>query len=138
MIEALADVQPPARDCSGALLSEFEYLQRWFVGPGLLRRDHIVEDYFEAAGSGGKKVVVNVGDDRELVVRLKFAEGGDCVRERQPVGKRVRQRTDLGFGRRESQTLAEALDDRLEHLAIGTKLALFGLRFEFRVKAQEV
>ena len=28
-------------------------------------------------------------------------------------------------------------DDRLENLAIGTELALFGFRFEFRVKTQE-
>jgi hypothetical protein len=33
----------------------------WFVGPGLLRRDHVVEIYFEAGGRlAGKKVVVNV------------------------------------------------------------------------------
>ena len=130
VVDALPDVQPLAGTDSGALLSEFEYLQRWFVSPRLLRGDHVVEGHFEAAGSGGEKVVVNVGDDRELVARLEFAEGGDRIRERQPVGQRVRQGTYLGFGRRESQTLAEALDDRLENLAIRTELALFGLGFD--------
>ena len=126
MVDALPDVQPLAGNYSSALLSEFEYLQRWFVGPGLLRGDQVVEGHVEAAGGLGEKVVVNVGDDRELVARLEFAEGGDCVRKRQPVGQRIRQGTYLGFSRRESQTLAEAFYDRLENLAIGTELALFG------------
>ena len=64
VIEALADVQPLAGEYSGALLSQFEYLQRRFISPRLLRGNHVVEGYFEAASSGGKKVVIHVGDDR--------------------------------------------------------------------------
>ena len=77
MIDALPNVQPLAGDYSGALLSEVEYPQRWFVGLGLLRGNHVVEGYLETAGGAGKKFVVNVGDDGELVARLEFAESGD-------------------------------------------------------------
>ena len=125
-------------DHSSALLRQFEHLQRWFVGAGLLRGDHVVEGHFEAAGCGGEKVVVHVGNDRELVARLEFARGRRRCPERaaswaaSPAGNVSRH--SVGVNPRRSPKPAH---DRLQNFAIGTEVALLGLRFQFRVKTQE-
>ena len=91
MVDALPNMQPLRWDYSGSLLSQFENLQRGFVGPGLLRGDHVVEGHVEAAGGLGEKVVVNIGNDGELIACLELAERGDGVRKRRPAGQRVGQ-----------------------------------------------
>ncbi len=53
------------------------------------------------------------------------------------LGERFGKRTDLGFGRGESQMLSEAANYGLQNFAIGMELALLGVRFEFRVETQE-
>ena len=67
MVDALANMQPMPRGDAGSLLGQFENLKRGFVGSGLLSGDHVIEGHGEPKGSCSKKVVVDIGNDRELI-----------------------------------------------------------------------
>jgi len=81
VINALAGVQPLAGRRASPVLRQLEHLQRWFVGAGLLRGDYVVERNLQTSRRGGEKVVIHVGDDRQLVTCFQFAQGRNRIRE---------------------------------------------------------
>ena len=80
----------------------------------------------------GEKIVIHIGNDRELIAGLELLEGCYRVGERQPVGEGFGQRTDLGLGRLESQAFAEAAHHGLQNFAVGMEILPARLRIRVR------
>jgi hypothetical protein len=137
VIDALGYVKPLAWGDGGSLLRQLEHGQRRFISCGLLSGDHVVERYLEAAGSVSEKVVIDIGDDRELVPGLQFLEGLDCVGKGQPVGEGLGKRTDLGVGRSKGEAFAQASKHGMKDFTVGMVISALGVGFEFGVEAEE-
>ena len=85
MVDALGSVQPLRRTHADSLLCQIEDPQRRFVCPSLLSGDQVIERNLKVASSGGEKVVIHIGNDRELVSRLElFSAATVSGKGRQP------------------------------------------------------
>ena len=113
MVNALADVKPLFRRDADSFLRKLENTKRRFIGVGLPGCNDVVEFYFQLGRGLGEKIVVNIGDDCELVTSFELAKGCNGIREGLPVRQRIRQRRNLRSCRSKFKALAEPSDDRL-------------------------
>ena len=137
MVNALADMQDAVRGSVDAVEGQFEELQGWLIGLALLGGNDIVEIDFESRTRGGEKVVVDIGENGEAEARFKLEERGHSIGPRLPGRKRLGERAGF-FGRgSESETGAEATDDRLEDFAVRMEFSLFGELLEVAVEFEQ-
>src|SRR5579863_3234908 len=74
VVDALADMENAVRGGLDACESQFENLQRRFVGLCLLSSNDLVEFHFELWPRSREKIVVHVGNNREAIAALELAQ----------------------------------------------------------------
>src|SRR5262245_61726850 len=109
LLDALA-AQPPEH--------VLEISQVRFVGADFFRRHHAVETHTELARAERETLVVDVGKNVELVVRLEIAKCGSGVEKWLPRFQRARERRALFPRRRRAPVFGETLVDDAEQLRI--------------------
>ena len=84
-----------------------------------------------------QQIVVDVGDDGQLVPGLQFLQAGGSVGEWWPVADGLGEGVDLFLGRRKHQLRAELAHDLRQHLPVGHVPAALYLRLECTVELQD-
>ena len=73
MVNALSSVKPFLRADPESFLCKAEDGWRGFVGMSLERSYHVIKVGFKVSRAGHKKVIIDVGDDRQLELRTEIA-----------------------------------------------------------------